>query len=122
MKDTFTIFDELKIPYSEVRASGGGARSQLWRSIQADVFGTEIVTINATEGPALGVALLAGVGTGVYPSVEEACKATIQITSQIKPDSRNMTIYNEYYKVYRALYARLKPEFDRVAEIVNQYS
>lgn len=122
LRDTFAIFDELGIPYSQVRASGGGARSRLWRQMQADIFGTEIVTINASEGPALGVALLAGVGTGVYSSVEEACRATIQIASRIEPSPKEMSIYDEYYKVYRALYGRLKPEFDRIVEIVEQYS
>lgn len=122
LRDTFTIFDELGIPYTQVRASGGGARSRLWREMQADVFGTEIVTINASEGPAFGVALLAGVGTGVYSSVEEACEATIQVVSRTDPNAENMVVYNEYYEVYRALYGRLQPEFDRIAEIVGKYS
>ena len=56
-----------------------GAQSKLWRDMQADITGYPHVTINVDEGPALGVALLAGVGTGVYASVEEACRAVIQV-------------------------------------------
>src|SRR5262249_54949950 len=80
LRDSFEILREMGVPIRQVRASGGGARSALWRQIQADVTGHEHVTINVDEGPAFGVALLAGVGTGVWNSVEEACRATIRVT------------------------------------------
>ena len=57
---------------TQVRVSGGGAKSPLWRQILADVLNAELVTINTTEGAAYGAALLAGVGAGVYGSVAEA--------------------------------------------------
>ena len=106
------------VPVKQVRASGGGGRSPLWRQIQADVFGREIVTINATEGPAYGVALLAGVGTGVWSSVEEACAATIRVVTRQKPIKANVQAYNSFYPVYRALYPALKPSFDSVTKLV----
>ena len=118
LRDSFEIFKEMDVPVKQVRASGGGGRSDLWRQIQADVFGREIVTINATEGPAYGVALLAGVGTGVWASVEEACQATIRVVTRQKPIAENVAIYDAFYPTYRALYAALKPHFDRVTELV----
>ena len=66
------------IPITQVRASGGGARSDFWRHLQADIYKRPIVLTNAAEGPAYGVALLAGVGTGVWKSVEEACRGCDQ--------------------------------------------
>ena len=89
----------------------------MWRQILADVFGTELVTINITEGAPYGAALLAGVGTGVYGSVPEACAATIRIDSRIEPIPANQVRYDEYYAVYRSLYPALKPAYDAVANI-----
>ncbi|HEY8748664.1 MAG TPA: xylulokinase, partial [Tepidisphaeraceae bacterium] len=66
MRDALEIMREMQIPIKEIRASGGGARSDFWRHLQADVYDLPIVLTNATEGPAYGVALLAGVGTGVW--------------------------------------------------------
>jgi len=118
LRDSFEIFKDMGVPVKQVRASGGGGRSELWRQIQADVFGREIVTINATEGPAYGVALLAGVGTGVWASVEEACAATIRVVTRQKPAKANVATYDSFYPTYRALYGALKPHFDRVTELV----
>ena len=100
------------------RARRGGGRSALWRQIQADVFDTEMVTINVAEGPAYGVALLAGVGTGVWASVEEACRATIEVVQHVPPILENVATYERFYPIYRALYAALKPQYDAVTAAV----
>ncbi len=121
LRDSLEILKELKIPVKQIRASGGGARSQLWRQMQADIFNSEIVTINAKEGPAFGVALLAGVGTGVYNSVEEACSATIKTVTRLEPVSENLKRYDDYYNIYRDLYGALKTHFGRVTEVVDKY-
>jgi len=115
LRDSFEILDEMRVPIRQVRASGGGARSLLWRQIQADVTGREHVTINVDEGPAFGVALLAGVGTGVWGSVAEACRATIEVVESCEPIEQNTRIYNRYYPVYRNLYSSLKDQFSAVA-------
>ena len=122
LRDSFEILREMSVPIEQVRASGGGARSELWRQIQADVFNTELVTVNATEGPAYGVALLAGVGTGIWRSVPEACDATIKITGSTRPDPDRVKVYDGYYSVYRGLYDRLKPAYDQVAELIRRYA
>ncbi len=117
LRDALEIFKELGISFTQVVASGGGARSPLWRQIQADIFGTELVTVNVREQAAYGAALLAGVGVGVYDSVKEACERTIKIASHTYPIEKNVELYEEYYQLYRALYLHLKSDFDRVAEI-----
>jgi len=111
LQDSFEIFRELGIPVTEVRASGGGARSPLWRQIQAAVYGHELLTINQSEGPAFGAALLAGVGAGVYRDVPEACRATIRVVDRTPPEEQARAAYRRYYPIYRGLYPALKPSF-----------
>lgn len=118
LRDSFGILEEMNVPITQVRASGGGARSAVWRQIQADVSGYDHVTINIDEGPALGVALLAGVGTGIYPSVEQACRSVIKVCTTTKSDPAAKNVYDKYYVVYRSLYQSVKGQFGEVAQIV----
>jgi xylulokinase len=97
---------------SRVRVSGGGSRSAFWRQMMADVFGTEIVEVNVTQGAAYGAALLAGVGTGTYSSEEQACERIVRETGSTKPDP-DSNAYTDSYMRYRALYEALAPEFRR---------
>jgi xylulokinase len=101
----------------EVRVSGGGARSALWRQILADVLDTELITVNTTEGAAFGAALLAGVGADVWGSVEESCQATIRSTSSTTPQPASVERYDAAYRLFRELYPTLKPAFDRIAKL-----
>lgn len=117
--DCLEIIRQMGAPITEVRASGGGGRSALWRQIQADMFGTDIVTINSSEGGALGVALLAGVGIGEYKSVPEACSAVIKRNTVQKPIKDNQAIYQSYYAIFKALYPALKPSYSAVARIIK---
>jgi xylulokinase len=95
----------------EVRVSGGGSRSPVWRQILADVLGVELVTVNTTEGAAYGAALLAGVGAGIWPDVEAACRATISVTGKTAVDAEQHQRYERYYPAYRQLYPLLAPWF-----------
>jgi xylulokinase len=99
---------------SQVRVTGGGARSPLWRQILADVLQAEMVTVNTTEGAAYGAALLAAAGSGAFPSVEAACDATIQVTGTTSP-GKNQQFYDEIYPLYRGLYPALRPTFNAIA-------
>jgi len=117
LRDSIELFRDLGIPIQQVRATGGGARSVMWRQVLADVFGTELVTVNVTDSSAFGAALLAGVGAGVYGNVSQACAATVKIVDRVEPIGENEGVYNEYYPVYRSLYRSLKPAFDAVAAI-----
>ena len=100
---------------TQVRISGGGARSLLWRQIMADVLGVELVTVNTTEGAAYGAALLAGVGAGRWATVDEACQETIRVTASTSPDQHRHATYEAIYPQFRALYPALKPTFQAVA-------
>jgi xylulokinase len=115
LRDSLELIKGLGVPIEQVRASGGGAKSPLWRQIQADVFGTELVLINVTEGAAMGAALLAGVGAGVYRDVREAVDACVRVTSSTAPNSDAAAVYEREYPLYRALYPALKPTFDALA-------
>ncbi|RPI87454.1 MAG: xylulokinase, partial [Chloroflexi bacterium] len=95
----------------QVRVSGGGARSQLWRQILTDVLNTELVTVNTTEGAAYGAALLAGVGAGAWGSVQESCSAVIRTARPTVPEGEAVAIYDSLYCHYRDLYPALKETF-----------
>ncbi|HQL73116.1 MAG: Xylulose kinase [Planctomycetes bacterium ADurb.Bin126] len=115
MNDAVTLLRELGLSIRQIRLSGGGARSEFWRQLQADIYNATCVTINAEEGPAYGVALLAAAGTGRFKNVREACKAGISITRTIKPDAKSRKLYAQYYTQYRRLYPALKQEFALLA-------
>ncbi|UCG24103.1 MAG: xylulokinase [Chloroflexota bacterium] len=120
IKDSFSLVQASGLgDIEQVRISGGGARSTLWRQIMADVLGAELVTVNTTEGAAYGAALLAGVGTGLYASVPDACEAMIAITGRTTPDVQATAAYDPYYERYRALYPSLAPEFTALAALDN---
>lgn len=122
LRDSLTIMRESGVPIEEVRASGGGARSPVWRQIQADVFGVPLSTINVEEGPALGVALLAGVGTGAWESVEAACDDVIQTVSVTEPIPSHVAIYNDYYELYQSCYGWLRSEYAVAAGLVERHA
>ena len=94
MRDSLELIREMGVAIEQIRLSGGGARNPLWRQIQADIYGHDVHTLNAAEGPAFGVALLAQVGTGGFASVPEACDATIRLVDQsrVDPAARASTI------------------------------
>ncbi|HHW48341.1 MAG TPA: xylulokinase [Clostridiaceae bacterium] len=117
LRDCIDIIRDMGIETKEVRASGGGGRSSLWRQMQADVFGADIYTINSSEGPALGVALLAGVGTGVYKDIREACDTVIKVKTKQEANWDLYKKYDEYYKIYKQLYKSLKQDFVALASI-----
>ncbi|KAJ49465.1 xylulokinase [Clostridium tetanomorphum] len=119
LKDCMEIIKELGIDVKEVRASGGGSRSPLWRQMQSDMFNSEVVTINSSEGPALGVAILAGVGAGIYSSIEEACDSIITRENSQQPIEANYNSYMKYYDAYKSLYVSLKDNFKSLYGIIN---
>ncbi len=116
LADSLRLVRGLGIRIDEVRAIGGGARSAVWRQILADVFQTEITLINSSEGGAFGVALLAGVGTGVWNNTREACDATLRVTTRVEPnpDPAVRERYAETYARYRELYPALAGIFARL--------
>jgi xylulokinase len=120
MRDSLEIIEGMQIPVREVRLGGGGARSDFWRQLQADIYGKRCVVTNASEGPAFGVALLAATGTGAYKDVVEACKATIQVTGETKPHPQTKKRYDRLYPLYGRLYRSLKEDFRAISELVAE--
>jgi xylulokinase len=117
MCDSLRLMRELGLSIRQVRASGGGARSELWRQMLADVFDAEIVTLNVTQGAAYGAALLAGVGVGVHASVTAACEQVVKLTGRAVPGDA-AKVYSAYYPRYRALYPALAAEFAALTRVV----
>ena len=100
---------------AQVRVSGGGARSALWRQILADILDAELVTVNTTEGAAYGAAILAGVGASLWPDVDTACNQLIRVTGSTAPNPAAVAAYAPVYAAYRELYPALRPTFQRLA-------
>jgi len=117
MRDALEIIQQMGIPITQIRASGGGARSEFWRQLQADIYRLPVVLTNASEGPAYGVALLAGVGTGTWSSVEQACSACIKQTKKINPNKKQSGFYDRYFTVYDKLYTDLKDRFREISAL-----
>jgi len=115
LKDSFTLIQNAGLgTITQVRASGGGTKSALWRQILASVLEAELVTVNTTEGAAYGAALLAGVGAGAWTDVAAACNACIKITGSTLPDSSQVDVYRKSYALYQELYPALKSSFGRM--------
>jgi xylulokinase len=104
LRDTFGIFEEMKVPVQSIRLGGGGARSELWRQIQADVYGQEVEIVEAEEGAAYGAAILAGVGAKLWPSVDDACRSVVRVAKRISANSANVAVMNRRYAAYRRVY------------------
>jgi xylulokinase len=118
LRDSFTLIKSAGLgEINQVRVSGGGARSPLWRQILADVLGAELVTVNTTEGAAYGAALLAGVGAGAWSGVDEACQATIRVSDHTVPTASAGRTYDAIYPTYQALYPALRPAFQAAAHV-----
>ena len=111
LKDTFSIFEEMNVPVKRIRLGGGGARSQLWRQIQADVYGHEVEIVEAEEGAAYGAALLAGVGAQVWPSVDAACETAVRVAQRVQPIAANVAALKSQYATYRRVYPAMKSIF-----------
>lgn len=117
LRDCLDIIRGMGISVLEIRASGGGSRSTLWRQMQADVFGTDMVTVSNSEGPALGAAILAGVASGVFSDVKTACMDMIRVTGRQTPHEETRTVYQKQVRIYRNLYPSLKQQFRALKEM-----
>jgi len=120
LRDSMEIMRELGVPVEEVRATGGGARSPLWRRLQADVYGVPIKRTVADEGPAYGAALLAGVAAGTYGSAEEAT-SVVRLREEVTEfDPELVGAYEEAYEAYRSLYQATKGTMHRLTELAKR--
>lgn len=120
LRDALEIMRDLGLRPKQIVASGGGAKSPLWRQILADIFATPIVTVNATEGAAYGAALLGGVSAGVFDNVGAACRSVLRETSLTEPGpARN--VYDDFYAEFAKLYPALRESHARTAALVEKH-
>lgn len=108
LKDSLDILDGMGVTPDNMLLTGGGAKSAFWRQVLADVFACPVQTIKSSEGPALGVAILAGVGAGIYDSVEAACEQLVELGDTFNPDEENVKTYARYHVLFQQLYPALK--------------
>lgn len=117
LRESLEIIKGLKVPVRELRLSGGGAKSNLWKQIFADVMDQSACTINAEQGPAYGVALLAAVGCGQFKNIEEACKATIEVVKRTPPKKPAVRTYDKLFPIYQSLYPALRDSFEALGSV-----
>jgi len=121
LRDTIELLREANVSVDEVRASGGGAKSNLWLQMQADIYNANIVTTNVSETGCVGAAILAGIGAGHFKDAKEACDRFIKPVSVTEPNVDHVEMYEDYYKTYRSLYGTLKDTFAEQAKIVDKW-
>jgi xylulokinase len=114
LRDSFEITKSLGVDISRIRINGGGAKSPLWCKIIANVLNVKVDKINSEEGPAFGAAILAAVGCGKYPSVEDAAGKLIKVIETTEQDTEVVALYNKKYEVFRQLYPTLKDMYEKM--------
>ena len=117
LNDCLEIIREMGVGASSIMASGGGGKSPLLCQMQADVFSSQVNTIKGGEGGALGVAILAGVGAGIYSTVEQGCQVAVKQNKTYLPDSAANAEYCKYYQIYKDLYQGLNKSFKALAAL-----
>lgn len=120
LRDCIEIIRGMGIKASQIRASGGGSKSPLWRQMQADMFKTDICTVNSSEGPALGAAILAGVASGIYEGVVLACEKIINVKDTQSPEDKAANEYDRRYKIYTKIYEHLKDDFKETSKLTGE--
>jgi xylulokinase len=118
LRDCMELIINAGIAATEVRISGGGARSRLWRQIFADVLNTRLQTVTSTDGAPYGAALLAGVGSGIFPTIESACDRAVRQASRTNPGS-NADAYGQLHEIYQKSYAQNRSLFKSLSDIVS---
>ena len=115
--DCNEILNEMGVKVNDMMACGGGGKSKIWRQMLSDLYGCNVATIKQEEGPALGVAILAGVGSGIFESVQAACDKIITKSAETAPVAENAEKYAKYHKLYQKLYADLKEDYKELAQL-----
>jgi xylulokinase len=111
------VFREMGVPVDDMVVTGGGSKSRLWSQMLADLYGCPVSGMKTDEGAALGAALLAAVGAGVYSSVQEACAAVIKRGDALTPDPAKKQAYEPYFELYKKLYRTMKDDFKALSRL-----
>lgn len=117
LADCNEILKEMGVDVDQMMACGGGGKSPIWRQMLSDLYQCQVKTVYQSEGPALGVAILAGVGCGIYESVESACDRLIREDRVSQPSAEDGALYEKYHKLYQKLYTDLKDSYKLLAQL-----
>lgn len=117
LNDCNDILHEMGISVDEMMACGGGGKSDIWRQMLADMYHCQVKTVQQTEGPALGAAILAGVGAGIYECVESACEELITENQCTYPVESQTVLYEKYHEIYQEIYKNLKNTYKKLAKV-----
>ena len=112
LKRSLECFEDIGLPIEDVRIGEGGARSALWRQIQADVFGRDVRVLEEQDASALGAAVIAGVGVGVFPDFKTACERSVKLGESVRCGANHATVYERQFQRYRGLYPSLQGWFN----------
>jgi xylulokinase len=113
MKDCFETLREMRAAPREAVAIGGGARSELWRQILADMLDIPLATVENVDS-SLGSAMLAGVATGVFTDHADAVRRCVRVTGMTEPDQEGVALYDERFELYKAIQVALAPIYHRL--------
>ena len=122
LRDSLELIRTLGVSVESITAIGGGARSRVWRQIQADVFNLPVATVSPGGGPAYGSAVLAAVGAGHFGSVQEAVGTWIHADEIVEPEPDAARVYDQLYGLYRTFYPSLKERFAHAASLAGELS
>ena len=113
----------LKTPFDTIGLSGGGAKSPLWRQIQADVYGRPVKTYRVSECTALGAAILGATGAGIFASIDEAVDHMVTATGSLEPDRDRHAMYTDLYGVFRDTLFTLRDSgiYERLTTVQAKY-
>ena len=117
LKQSFELIKNLGVDIHQVRLTGGGAKSDIWAQMIADIFNVEVKTLSIEEGPALGAAILAMVGNHAYPSVENACDSIVQMKSSFLPNDKYVGTYQQKYEGFLKIYPAIKKTYKSLQNI-----
>jgi xylulokinase len=119
LRDSLELIKASGVEVTELRVNGGGARSPFWRQLIADIFGIPVVTVNSTDGPAYGAAVMAASGV-LQKDITELCDEWIKVVDRVEPNKDIHDRYEVYYQIYRGLYGTLKDTFHQLSDLAGQ--
>lgn len=123
---TFSLKDSLKLhqskgskEFTSIISVGGGAKSNIWLQIQADIFDIPVYTLETEQGPGYGAAMLAAVGCGWYNTLEECAENFISYNDEYLPNEKNVKEYQPVYEIYQQIYEDIKSISYKTSEIID---
>lgn len=111
LKETFTLIQNLGVPITRIRITGGGAKSHIWAQMISDIMNVDVITVEVEEGPAFGASILAMVGDGCYHSVKEACDEIVIPKETYMPNVERNSVYEKKFQFYQQIYPAVKELF-----------